>query len=252
MPCLDVDRGTVVKGVQFVDLRPLGDPVALALRYRDEGADELVFLDISATVEGRETLREVVAQVAEVLDIPFAVGGGVRSVEDAARLLEAGADKVAVNSAAVANPELLSAMAQLLGSQSVVLAVDARRRGDGWEVMTHGGRQPTGRDVRQWVREGVRRGAGEILLTSVDRDGTGLGFDEELLRAVREEVSVPIVASGGALLPEHFAAAYRAGADAALAAGIFHRREITIVEVKRALAAEGVPVRWEAMWNGAS
>lgn len=248
IPCLDVDRGQVVKGVRFQHLRVMGDPVHCAARYRDQGADELVFLDISATVERRKTLRALVARVAEVLDIPFCVGGGVGAVEDAAALLEAGADKVAVNSAAVANPHLVSEMAALLGSQSVVLAVDARRSGEGWEVVTHGGRFATGRDVLAWVREGVDRGAGEILLTSVDRDGTGEGFDHHLLSAVRQAVSVPIVASGGGQEPGHFLAAYRAGADAALAAGIFHRGEVTVAELKRILAREGVPVRWEEAW----
>lgn len=249
VPCLDVDRGRVVKGVRFQDLRTMGDPVVLARRYRDEGADELVFLDISATVEGRETLRWVVGQVAEVLDIPFCVGGGVRTVEDARKLLSAGADKVAVNSAAVANPELLSQLAALLGSQSVVLAVDARRAPWGFEVVTHGGTVSTGRDVVSWVQEGVERGAGELLLTSIDRDGTGQGFDVELLAAVREAVSVPIVASGGGTLPEHFVAAFQAGADAGLAASIFHQQHMTVADLKRSLAAAGVPVRWEEAWG---
>ncbi len=249
IPCLDVDQGNVVKGVRFQDLRTMGDPVAFASRYRDEGADELVFLDISATVEGRNTLLPVVRQVAEVLDIPFCVGGGVRTVEDARQLLAAGADKVAVNSAAVANPELLAELAALLGSQSVVLAVDARRTSWGWEVVTHGGRVGTGRDVLSWVREGAKRGAGELLLTSVDRDGTGQGFDVELVAAVRHAVSVPIVASGGGTSPEHFFLAYAAGADAGLAASIFHEGQTTVGALKRTLAARGVPVRWEEAWG---
>lgn len=249
IPCLDVDGGRVVKGVRFQKLRPMGDPVALARRYRDEGADELVFLDISATVDGRDTLLSVVGKVAKVLNIPFCVGGGVRTVDDARRLLAAGADKVAVNSAAVANPELLSQLAALLGSQSVVLAIDARRSSGGWEVMTHGGRVATGREVVAWAREGVVRGAGELLVTSVDRDGTGLGFDVELVAALRPVVPVPIVASGGGTLPEHFVAAFQAGADAGLAASIFHQEHMTVADLKRSLAAAGVPVRWEEAWG---
>lgn len=249
IPCLDVDYGRVVKGVRFQKLRTMGDPVALARRYRDEGADELVFLDISATVDGRETLRSVVAKVAEVLDIPFCVGGGVRGVADARGLLAAGADKVAVNSAAVANPELLSELAALLGSQSVVLAVDARRTSWGWEVVTHGGRVGTGRDVLSWAQEGVERGAGELLVTSIDRDGTGQGFDVELLAALRPAVKVPLVASGGGTCAEHFVAAFQAGADAGLAASVFHQEHTTVRALKRALAAQGVPVRWEEAWG---
>lgn len=248
IPCLDVDQGRVVKGVRFEKLRTMGDPVALASRYREEGADELVFLDISATVDGRETLLSIVEKVAEVLDIPFCVGGGVRNVDDARKLLAAGADKVAVNSAAVANPQLLSELAALLGSQSVVLAVDARRAGGGWEVVTHGGRVATGRDAVSWAREGVERGAGELLVTSIDRDGTGQGFDVELLATLRPAVTVPIVASGGGSSPEHFVAAFQAGADAGLAASIFHQEHMTVGALKRALAAQGVPVRWEEAW----
>lgn len=249
IPCLDVDHGNVVKGVRFKKLRTMGDPVILARRYRDEGADELVFLDISATVDGRETLRSVVERVAEVLDIPFCVGGGVRSVEDAKSLLAAGADKVAVNSAAVANPRLLSELAALLGSQSVVLAIDARRSSGGWEVVTHGGRVATGRDVVFWAQEGVERGAGELLVTSIDRDGTGQGFDVELFAALRPAVSVPIVASGGGTTWEHFLAAFQVGADAGLAASIFHQRHITVGALKKALQEKGVPVRWEETWG---
>lgn len=245
VPCLDVHHGQVVKGVRFQKLRPMGDPVALGQRYRDEGADELVFLDISASLEGRRALVEVVARVAEVLDIPFCVGGGVRSLEDAASLIAAGADKVAVNSAAVAEPRLLEALAQRFGSQAVVLAIDARRQDWGWEVVTHGGHRPTGMDAVAWAREGVARGAGEVLLTSMDRDGTGEGFDVALLAAVREAVTVPIVASGGGSCWEHFLAAARAGADAGLAATIFHEGQVSIPALKRALAAAGVSVRLE-------
>jgi cyclase len=288
IPCLDVRAGRVVKGVNFVNLRDMGDPAELARRYRDEGADELVFLDVTATVEARDALRHVVEAVAEVLDIPFTVGGGVRSEEDAAALLLAGADKVSVNSAAVADPELISRLARRFGSQCVVLAIDAKRRPwvvdrgswiegtsrspvaesleprattheppsfeprttnhepPSFEVVTHGGRRPTGRDAAAWAREGAERGAGEVLLTSMDRDGTGLGFDVELLAAVRGAMGLPLVASGGAELPEHFAAAARAGADAGLAATIFHEARVAIADLKRDLAAAGVPVREEA------
>ncbi len=248
VPCLDVRAGRVVKGVNFVNLRDLGDPVEHGRFYRDEGADELVFLDITATVEGRDTLRRVVARVADVLDIPFTVGGGVRRVEDAGALLAAGADKVAVNTAAVADPPLLTRLAQRFGAQCVVLAVDARRRaGGGWEVVTHGGRTPTGRDALAWIAEGTARGAGEVLLTSMDRDGTGAGFDVELLSAARAATGVPLIASGGGETAEHFAAAVAAGADAGLAATIFHERRVAIGTLKRQLAALGVAVRQEGM-----
>ncbi|HPC84187.1 MAG TPA: imidazole glycerol phosphate synthase subunit HisF [Thermoanaerobaculaceae bacterium] len=243
IPCLDVDAGRVVKGVNFVNLRDMGEPAELARRYRDEGGDELVFLDISATVEGRAALRGVVERVAEVLDIPFTVGGGVASVEDAGELLLAGADKVAVNSAAVADPTLLTRLAERFGSQCVVLAIDARRRDGGWEVVTHGGRRATGLDAVAWAREGAARGAGEILLTSMDRDGTGLGFDCELLAAVRAAVELPLVASGGGETSEHFAAAARAGADAGLAATIFHEARVSIAALKQELAQRGLLVR---------
>jgi len=255
IPCLDVHAGRVVKGVNFVNLRDMGDPAELALRYRDEGADELVFLDVSATVEAREALRHVVEAVAEVLDIPFTVGGGVRSEGDAAALLLAGADKVSVNSAAVADPELIARLARRFGSQCVVLAIDARLPGPrspapgppSFEVVTHGGRRPTGRDAVTWAREGAERGAGEVLLTSMDRDGTGLGFDVELLTAVRAAMELPLIASGGGERAEHFAAAARAGADAGLAATIFHEARVAIPALKRDLAAAGVPVRLESL-----
>lgn len=249
VPCLDVRAGRVVKGVNFINLRDLGDPVEHARSYRDEGADELVFLDITATVEERGAMRRVVEAVAEVLDIPFTVGGGVRRVDDAGALLGAGADKVAVNTAAVTEPALLSRLAERFGSQCVVLAVDARRcsGAEGWEVVTHGGRTPTGRDALAWIAEGTRRGAGEILLTSMDRDGTGEGFDEELLAAARASTGVPLIASGGGETAEHFAAAAAAGADAGLAATIFHERRVAIAALKRRLAALGVAVREEGV-----
>jgi cyclase len=315
IPCLDVHAGRVVKGVNFVNLREMGDPVELAQRYRDEGADELVFLDISATVEERAALRQVVARVAVVLDIPFTVGGGVGSVEDAGALLLAGADKVAVNSAAVRAPELLTRLAERFGCQCVVLAVDARRvrklagggrrdaraetgdgsresedetvagerrgtgrpanrrlpcswpevsgpdgwvgpalslepvacspGGRGWEVVTHGGRRPTGLDAIGWIAEGARRGAGEILLTSMDRDGTGRGYDLTLLAAARAAADLPLIASGGGETVEHFVQASAAGADAGLAATIFHEARVRIPELKAALAAAGIAVRQE-------
>jgi len=263
IPCLDVHAGGVVKGVNFRNLRAVGDPVELARRYRDEGADELVFLDVSATVEGRAALHRVVDRVAAVLDIPFTVGGGVRSADDAAALLLAGADKVAVNSAAVADPGLLSRLAERFGTQCVVLAIDARqsplaggrvpdpgpRTPDPgpfrWEVVTHGGRRGTGRDAVAWARQGVERGAGEILLTSMDRDGTLAGFDLEQLAAVRAAVGVPLIASGGGESVAHFVAAARAGADAGLAATIFHEARTTAAALKRELSAAGITVRLE-------
>jgi cyclase len=260
IPCLDVHAGRVVKGVRFVDLREMGDPVKLAKRYRDEGADELVFLDISATVEERAALREVVARVAEVLDLPFTVGGGVRGEEDAAALLLAGADKVAVNTAAVEDPALLERLARRFGSQCIVLAIDARRCGacapreprarpapgvGGFEVVTHAGRRPSGRDTAAWAREGAARGAGELLLTSMDRDGTGEGFDLELIASVRTAADLPLIASGGGETVGHFVAAARAGADAGLAATIFHEARTSVAALKVGLAAAGVPVRQE-------
>ncbi|MCX7896089.1 MAG: imidazole glycerol phosphate synthase subunit HisF [Thermoanaerobaculum sp.] len=248
IPCLDVDQGWVVKGVRFQQLQAMDRPVVLAQRYRNEGADELVILDVSASVEGRLAQRATVAAVAEVLDIPLTVGGGVRGVDDALELLAAGADKVAVNTAAVADPSILERLARCVGRQAVVLAIDARRREGGWEVVTHGGRRPTGRDALAWAREGVERGAGEILLTSVDQDGTGAGFDNALLAAVRQVVSVPIIASGGGTQVEDFVEAFRAGADAGLAASIFHRQQTTVNQLKQLLAAYGVPVRWEEAW----
>jgi len=245
IPCLDVADGRVVKGVRFQGLVDAGDPVALARFYDAEGADELVFLDISASAEGRRTMVEVVEQTADQVFIPFTVGGGVGSLADARRLLRAGADKVSVNSAAVARPELLRELAEEFGAQCVVLAIDARRRpGGGFEVVTHGGRRPTGLDAVAWAARGEDLGAGEILLTSMDRDGTYQGFDLELLQAVGQAVGVPVVASGGAGTLEHLVAAARdGGADAVLAASIFHRREHRIADAKAALAAAGLLVR---------
>jgi len=245
IPCLDVDAGRVVKGVSFVDLVDAGDPAGLAAVYDAEGADELVFLDITATVEARATLFDVVARTAEQVFIPLTVGGGVRSVQDVRRLLRAGADKVSVNSAAVRDPELLSAGAGTYGVQCMVLAIDARRLADGggWEVVVDGGRTPTGRDALAWAEEGARRGAGELLVTSMDADGRQAGYDLDLIGAVTAAVDVPVIASGGAGRVEHFAAACHAGADAVLAASVFHFGKLSIAEVKAALAGAGLPVR---------
>ncbi|MGE0712354.1 MAG: imidazole glycerol phosphate synthase subunit HisF [Planctomycetota bacterium] len=245
IPCLDVAEGRVVKGVRFQGLRDAGDPVAQALAYQAQGADELVLLDVSATPEGRRTARHTVAAVREVLGIPLTVGGGVRAVEDAGGLLEAGADKVGVNTAAVADPSLLTRLADAFGAQCTVLSLDAasRQGGDGWEVVVRSGRERTGRCAVDWAREATERGAGEVLLTSWDRDGTQQGYDLPLVSAVGGAVTVPVIASGGARTPEDLAAALRAGADAVLAASIFHDGLITVTELKHALAALGVPVR---------
>jgi cyclase len=245
VPCLDVDRGRVVKGVRFVSLRDAGDPVECAARYDEEGADELVFLDITASSDARPIVLEMVRRVADTVFLPFTVGGGVRTVEDAAELLRAGADKVAVNTAAVADPTLLERLAGRFGAQAVVLAVDARSRADGgWEVHVRGGRTPTGRDAVAWAAEGAARGAGEILLTSMDRDGTRDGFDVALTRAVADAVPVPVVASGGCGTVEHMAEVLTEGhASAALAASIFHFGEIRIPQAKARLRALGVEVR---------
>jgi imidazole glycerol-phosphate synthase subunit HisF len=247
IPCLDVDAGRVVKGVQFVDLRDAGDPVELARLYDAEGADELVFLDITASAQGRETIYDVVAATAEQVFIPLTVGGGVRSTADVRRLLRAGADKVSLNTAAVARPELLSEAADAFGAQCVVAAIDARARPQEharWEVYVHGGRTPTGRDVVEWAAECEARGAGEILLTSMDRDGSKAGFDLALLRAVGAQVNVPVIASGGAGTVGHMVEGIAlGGASAVLAASIFHFGEFRIAEVKRAMAAAGLPVR---------
>jgi cyclase len=244
IPCLDVDGGRVVKGTRFLDLRDAGDPVELAAFYDREGADELVFLDITASSDDRAILIDVVQRTADQVFIPLTVGGGVRSVRDMSALLEAGADKTSINSAALARPELITEGASLLGSQCVVLAIDAKRTGESWNVFSHGGRNDTGRDAIAWAREGVERGAGEILLTSMDRDGTKHGYDLELTRTVAQAVTVPVIASGGAGEPEHLRAALEEGrADAALAASIFHFGEHSIGEVKRYLADRKVPVR---------
>jgi len=245
IPCLDVTAGRVVKGVSFVNLVDAGDPVELASVYDAEGADELVFLDITATVEARDTLDDVVARTAEQVFIPLTVGGGVRAVQDVGRLLRAGADKVSVNSAAVRDPELLSDGADTYGVQCMVLAIDARRRGDGrgWEVVVDGGRTPTGRDALAWAEEAARRGAGELLVTSMDADGQRTGYDLALVKAMTSAVDVPVIASGGAGSMDHFVAACQAGADAVLAASVFHFGQLSIAEVKHGLAAAGLPVR---------
>jgi len=243
IPCLDVKGGRVVKGVRFQELRDAGDPVEQARAYGGAGADEVCFLDISASLEERGTLRRLVEQVALELNIPFAVGGGVRSAADAEALLRAGADKVSVNTAALADPALITAVAKLAGSQSALCAIDARAHGPGWEVRSHGGTRSTGRDLLEWAREAVDRGAGEILLTSIDHDGTGRGFALEMLRAVTAAVPVPVIASGGAGEPSHFADAFEAGAAAALAASVFHFGTLKISTVKEACAARGFPMR---------
>lgn len=244
IPCLDVRDGRVVKGIQFQGLVDAGDPAERAAAYEAQGADELVILDVSATPEGRGHAVETVRKVREVLRIPLTVGGGVRRVEDAARLLDAGADKVSVNTAAVERPEILSELATRFGAQCTVLAVDAAQRADGgFEVVTRSGTHRTGIDVVQWARDGVARGAGEILLTSWDRDGTKSGYDTVLLRAVSDAVRVPVIASGGAASADHLVAALAAGASAVLAASIFHYGETTVADVKRELARAGFEVR---------
>jgi imidazole glycerol-phosphate synthase subunit HisF len=274
IPCLDVDRGRVVKGVEFVDIRDAGDPVELAAHYDREGADEVVFLDITATHEKRDTIAKLARSTADEVFVPFTIGGGIRSVADAQAVLDAGADKVSVNSAALERPELLNELAEVFGAQCVVLAIDAKERrppaqdelsspdgpynhgdtprpnGDdavvsspSWEAYLAGGRTPTGRDVVEWAREAVERGAGEILLTSMDRDGTNDGYDLPLTRAVSEAVGVPVIASGGAGELEHLAQALAAGADAVLCASIFHYGRHTVAEAKAHLAASGIPVR---------
>jgi cyclase len=243
---LDVDRGRVVKGVKFLGIRDAGDPAECARAYHQQGADELVFLDITASAEARPILLEVVQKTAEEVFLPLTVGGGIRSVQNARELLRAGADKVSLNTAAVQRPELISEVANAFGCQCVVLAIDARRRSSGgWEVTTHGGRQSTTLDALAWAREGVQRGAGEILLTSMDADGTKAGYDLELTRTISSSVTVPVIASGGAGTPEHFAEVLSpaTGADAALAASLFHFGELTVPQVKSYLQKKGVPVR---------
>jgi cyclase len=251
IPCLDVDAGRVVKGVEFVDIRDAGDPVELAAHYDREGADEVVFLDITATHEKRDTIAKLARASADEVFVPFTIGGGIRSVADAQAVLDAGADKVSVNSAVLARPELIDELAAVFGAQCVVLAIDAKAsardersgQASGWEAFLAGGRTSTGRDVVAWAREAVERGAGEILLTSMDRDGTNDGYDLQLTRAVSEAVSVPVIASGGAGELEHLEQALAAGADAVLCASIFHYRRHTIAQAKAHLARAGIPVR---------
>ncbi|HEX3691861.1 MAG TPA: imidazole glycerol phosphate synthase subunit HisF [Solirubrobacteraceae bacterium] len=243
IPCLDVDAGRVVKGVRFLDIRDAGDPVELAAHYDREGADELVFLDITATHERRDTIATLARRTADDVFVPFTIGGGVRCVADAQAVLDAGADKVSVNSAALARPETIGELAEVFGAQCVVLAIDAKRTGERWQAFVAGGRTATGRDAVEWAREGVERGAGEILLTSMDRDGTADGYDLELTAAVSEAVGVPVIASGGAGELEHLVDALQAGADAVLCASIFHYGRHTIGEAKEHLAAAGIPVR---------
>jgi cyclase len=243
IPCLDVDHGRVVKGVNFVGLRDAGDPVELARRYDAAGADELIFLDITASSDERAILIDVVAHTAEVVFIPLTVGGGIRSLDDVRQILRAGADKVAVNSAAIARPGLISEIAATFGNQCVVVAIDARRREGGYEVYSHGGRHPTGLDAIAWAAEAERLGAGEILLTSMDRDGTEAGYDAELTGLVAARVGIPVIASGGVGNLGHLLEGAAAGADGVLAASVFHYEATTIAEAKRYLAAHGVVVR---------
>jgi len=246
IPCLDVKDGRVVKGVNFAELRDAGDPVAQARAYGAACADEVFFLDIAASLESRGTLLTLVEQVALTLQIPFGVGGGVRTEKDAEALLRAGADKVSMNSAALADPSLITRVAKLAGSQSAVVAIDAKARGPGWEVRSHGATRSTGRDLLEWAREAVDRGAGELLLTSIDHDGVKRGFALEMIRAVTNAVRVPVIASGGAGKVGHFAEAFEAGAAAALAASVFHFGTFSVAEVKEACAARGIPMRWPA------
>lgn len=243
IPCLDVKDGRVVKGVNFLSLRDAGDPVEQAAVYDAAGADELCFLDITASHEQRDTIVDIVARTAAAVFLPFTVGGGIRAVSDMRRLLLAGADKCSLNSAAVQRPDLVNEAAEKFGSQCVVVAVDAKRAGDGWEVFTHGGRQGTGRDVVAWCQDVAARGAGEILLTSMDRDGTGAGFDTGLLRAVCAATRLPVIASGGVGTLAHFVDGARAGATGLLAASVFHFGTFSVADVKAALSAAGLPVR---------
>jgi imidazole glycerol-phosphate synthase subunit HisF len=246
IPCLDVDQGRVVKGTNFVDIRDAGDPVELAVRYQDEGADEIVFLDITASHEKRDTVADLARRCADDVFIPFTIGGGIRSVADAQAVLDAGSDKVSVNSAAVERPELIGELAEVFGAQCVVLAIDARKRSDGtgYEVVVQGGRAETGREAVEWAREGVERGAGEILLTSMDRDGTEDGYELELTRAVADAVDVPVIASGGAGNLDHLVDAVEQGrADAVLCASIFHYGQHTVGEAKQRMRDAGIPVR---------
>ncbi len=251
IPCLDVNAGRVVKGVEFLDIRDAGDPVELAAHYDREGADEVVFLDITATHEKRDTIAKLARSTADEVFVPFTIGGGIRSIDDAQAVLDAGADKVSVNSAVLQRPELIDELAGVFGAQCVVVAIDAKARSapdavngsSGWEAYLAGGRTATGHDVVEWAREAVERGAGEILLTSMDRDGTNDGYDLPLTRSVSEAVGVPVIASGGAGELEHLAEALAAGADAVLCASIFHYGRYTVAEAKAHLAAAGIPVR---------
>lgn len=243
IPCLDVKEGRVVKGVKFQNLRDLGDPVAIAKYYYEQGADELVLLDISATQEGRETMLDIVERVAEVIYMPFTVGGGIKTIEDAKRLIRAGADKVSLNSSALQNPQLIQEVSRLFGVQATVVAIDAKQTGDSWGVFSHGGTQPVGRDAIEWAQEAVAFGAGELLVTSMDADGTKDGYDLALIRRLREVVNVPIIASGGVGTLDHLAEGLEAGADAALAASIFHEATYTMPETKAYLKERGVEVR---------
>jgi cyclase len=244
IPCLDVDRGRVVKGTNFVDIRDAGDPVELAERYDAEGADELVFLDITASHEERETIVELARRTADNVFIPFTIGGGIRSAEDAQAVLDAGADKVSVNSAVLARPELIGELAEVFGAQCVVVAIDVKREDGRYDVYVNGGRVNTGRDAVEWAREAAERGAGEVLLTSMDRDGTSDGYELELTRAVADAVPVPVIASGGAGRLEHLSSAIsEGGADAVLCASIFHYGHYRVREAKEHLAAAGIPVR---------
>jgi len=248
IPCLDVDAGRVVKGTRFVNLKDAGDPVAVATRYNKEGADELVFLDITASSSRRPILLDVVRRTAETVFIPLTVGGGVRAVDDVRTLLNAGADKVSMNTAAVQNPGLITQASRRFGAQCVVVAIDAKKREGrrGWEVFIHGGRTPTGLDVVAWARQVEKKGAGEILLTSMDADGTKAGYDNALLSAVCGAVRIPVIASGGAGTPAHFFDAFHAGADAALAASLFHFRELSILKLKDYLHRRGTSVRCDS------
>jgi cyclase len=244
IPCLDVDNGRVVKGVKFVDIRDAGDPVEVARRYNEEGADEITFLDITASSDDRETMVHVVEQVASEVFIPLTVGGGIRKSEDVLRMLNAGADKVAINTAAVFNPEFVKEATERFGSQCIVVAIDAKRVDDHWEIFTHGGRKPTGIDAVEWAKKMAGYGAGEILLTSMDRDGTKIGFDNELTRVISEAVPIPVIASGGVGNLDHLVEGVTEGkADAVLAASIFHFAEYSIGEAKRYMAERGVEVR---------
>lgn len=244
IPCLDVDNGRVVKGVKFVDIRDAGDPVEVARRYNEEGADEITFLDITASSDDRETMVHVVAQVASEVFIPLTVGGGIRTCDDVLRMLNAGADKVAINTAAVFNPEFVQEATTRFGSQCIVVAIDAKRVDDHWEIFTHGGRKPTGIDAIEWAQKMADYGAGEILLTSMDRDGTKIGFDNELTKAVSEAVSIPVIASGGVGNLDHLVDGVTKGkADAVLAASIFHFAEYSVGQAKQYMADRGVEVR---------